>query len=52
MLGREVSTLLNEEKDPGEYRIQLDGSRLPSGVYIYLIKAGEFRDSKKFIFLK
>ncbi|MCU7493716.1 MAG: T9SS type A sorting domain-containing protein [Ignavibacteria bacterium] len=52
MLGREVSTLLNEEKDPGEYKIQFNASGIPSGVYIYTISAGRFTDTKKFILLK
>ncbi|MGE5351940.1 MAG: T9SS type A sorting domain-containing protein [Acidobacteriota bacterium] len=52
MLGREILTLINGEREAGEYKIRFDSSRLPSGVYIYLIKAGEFRDSKKFILLK
>ncbi|HEX2963864.1 MAG TPA: T9SS type A sorting domain-containing protein [Ignavibacteriales bacterium] len=52
MLGREVSVLINEERDAGEYKIQFNASGIPSGVYIYTIRAGSFRDSKKFILLK
>ncbi|MGE5498483.1 MAG: T9SS type A sorting domain-containing protein [Syntrophothermus sp.] len=52
MLGREVSSLVNEQKSAGEYKVQFDGSSLPSGVYIYAIQAGSFRDSKKLLLLK
>ncbi|MGE5498482.1 MAG: M20/M25/M40 family metallo-hydrolase [Syntrophothermus sp.] len=52
MLGREVSSLVNEQKSAGEYKVQFDGSSLPSGVYIYNIKAGRFSASKKLILIK
>jgi alpha-amylase len=52
LLGREVSTLVSSVQTAGEYKVQFDGSRLPSGVYIYTLKAGEFRDSKKLLLLK
>lgn len=52
ILGREVTTLVNEEKLPGNYEIQFDGSNLPSGVYFYRLQAGSFSDTKKFILLK
>ncbi|MGE5497377.1 MAG: carbohydrate-binding protein, partial [Syntrophothermus sp.] len=52
ILGNEVSTLVNEYKPAGIYSVQFDGSRLPSGFYIYKIDAGEFSDSKKLLLLK
>ncbi|MEI6053360.1 MAG: T9SS type A sorting domain-containing protein, partial [Opitutaceae bacterium] len=52
MLGREVSTLVSAEQSAGEYHVQVDGSTIPSGVYIYTMKAGDFRESKKFLLLK
>lgn len=52
MLGHEISTLINNEQTAGEYKVQFDGSSLPSGVYIYTIKAGGLRDSKKLLLLK
>lgn len=45
--GREVQTLVNENKEPGYYTAQFDGTGLASGVYIYrLIAEGE---GKKFV---
>ena len=35
VLGREVSTLVNEVKEPGRYTVRFDGSKLASGVYYY-----------------
>ncbi|MGE5621249.1 MAG: T9SS type A sorting domain-containing protein, partial [archaeon] len=52
MLGREVSTLVNKEQSAGEYKVQFDGSSLPSGMYIYSLQAGELNDSKKLVLLK
>ncbi|MGE5499970.1 MAG: phosphodiester glycosidase family protein [Syntrophothermus sp.] len=52
LLGREISILVNEQKSPGEYKTQFDGSSLPSGVYLYTIQAGSFRNSKKLLLLK
>lgn len=52
MLGREVTTLVNKAQAAGEYRIHLDGSSLPSGIYIYSMYAGEYRASKKLMILK
>jgi hypothetical protein len=52
MLGRIAATIVNKEQSAGEYKVQFNGSSLPSGIYIYSIKAGQFRDSKKLILLK
>lgn len=52
MLGRMVTSLVNKEQDIGEYNYLFNASCLPSGVYIYSIHAGKFRDFRKFILLK
>ena len=52
MLGREVSTLVNENKLPGKYKVKFDASKLSSGIYFYQLKAGEFTQTKKLVFLK
>jgi enterochelin esterase-like enzyme len=52
ILGREVSTLLNEEKLGGSYTVVFDGNSLASGVYIYHLQAEKFSDTKKLILLK
>ena len=52
VLGREVATLVNEEKQPGTYEINFDASSLTSGVYFYKIQAGSFVQTKKMILLK
>ena len=52
MLGREVATLVNEAKAPGNYKIVFNGNGLASGIYLYRIHSGNFTDSKKLILLK
>jgi hypothetical protein len=52
MLGREISTLVNENKTAGYYKVNFDAGRLTSGVYIYTIKANDFFLSKKMLLMK
>ncbi len=67
VLGREVATLVNGVEEPGyktvqwNARLRPDGggrtsggqaSQLPSGVYFYQPKAGEFTQTKKMILLR
>jgi hypothetical protein len=52
ILGCELDILINEEKIPGYYEIEFDGSNLPSGVYFYRIQTGNFTDIKKLILIK
>jgi hypothetical protein len=52
ILGREVATLVNEQKQPGNYSAQFHGSRLASGVYIYRLTAGRFVETKKMLLTK
>jgi len=52
ILGKEITTLVNEEKPYGNYEVIYDGSNLTSGVYFYKMQAGSFIDTKKFILIK
>lgn len=52
LLGREVASLVNEEKLPGHYEIIFDGSHLTSGVYFYQLKINTNVMAKKMISLK
>ncbi len=52
MLGREVSTFVSEEKQPGTYEVKFNASNLPSGVYFYRLQAGSFSQTKKLLLLK
>ena len=57
VLGREIATLVNEEKSPGFYEVEFnchsgEGRNLSSGIYFYRIQAGSFVSTKKMILLK
>ena len=51
-LGKEVATLVNEEKQPGNYEITWDASDLPSGIYFYQIRSGDYIETKKMLLIK
>ena len=51
-LGREIATLINEEKQVGTFEVQFDGSDLASGIYFYTLKAGEYTNTKKMSLIK
>ena len=40
VLGNEIATLVNEEKQPGTYEVEFDGTNLPSGIYFYQLRVG------------
>lgn len=52
VLGNEVVTLVNEEKQSGTYEIEFDPAEQPSGIYFYQFRAGAFIQTKKMIYLK
>ena len=52
MLGNEVASLVNERKEPGNYNVTFDAANLPSGIYLYALKSGNFLATKKLILLK
>ncbi|MDH3268219.1 MAG: YCF48-related protein [Ignavibacteria bacterium] len=52
VLGKEIETLVNEEKSVGTYEITWYAENLPSGIYFYQLKAGDFIDTKKMLLLK
>jgi serine protease len=52
ILGREVVTLVNQNKKPGRYKVNFDATRLSSGVYYYTLRAGSFISTKKMLLLK
>jgi len=52
LLGREIATLVNEEKPAGEYEVEFDAAGLTSGVYFYQLRTREFIQTKKMILMK
>ncbi|MCX6121252.1 MAG: family 16 glycosylhydrolase [Ignavibacteriales bacterium] len=52
ILGREVTTLVNEMKDPGTYEMKWNATQIPSGVYFYKLSAGSYTQTKKLVLSK
>jgi hypothetical protein len=52
MLGNEISTLVNEDRYRGIYNVTFNGANLASGVYFYQLRAGNFIQTKKMMFVK
>lgn len=56
ILGNEVASLVNEEKQPGIYEVEFhsitDMKNPASGVYFYQLKAGNFTATKKMLLLR
>jgi hypothetical protein len=52
LLGQNVKTLLNKRISEGVHEVEFDAKGLPSGVYIYRLKAGDFQNIKKMLYLK
>jgi uncharacterized protein (DUF362 family) len=52
MLGREVTTLVHEEKTAGTYSVAWNASNSASGVYFYKLTAGNFSQVKKMMLMK
>jgi hypothetical protein len=52
ILGREVTTLVNEELNTGSHHVNFNASNYSSGIYFYQIKAEGFIQTKKMILIK
>lgn len=52
LLGKEVATLVNENKPQGNYRTEFNGMNLSSGTYYFRILAGDFVQTKKIVLVK
>lgn len=52
ILGKEVATLVNEQKNAGTYEVDFNASSLSSGVYFYRMQAGYFADIKRMMVIK
>lgn len=51
-LGEEMMLLVNEEQDKGFHQVEVDGSKLSSGIYFYRISAGNYVETRKMVLMK
>jgi hypothetical protein len=52
VLGRQISTIIEEEKPAGAYQVNVYVPNLPSGVYFYRLQARDYVKTKKFVLLR
>ena len=54
VLGREIATLVDEYKQPGNYNCKwrIENGEFPSGVYFYQLRAGDYLETKKCTLMK
>ncbi len=52
VLGREVSTLVNQYQTAGDHSVNFNAKGFASGLYFYKIESGSFQSIKKMILLK
>lgn len=52
LLGSEITSLVNEEKEAGYHTIIFDGNGLASGIYFFRIQAKDFVQTKKMTLIK
>ena len=52
ILGREIATLVNENKQVGNYSIQFNANNLASGIYFCRMESGSFSQTNKLLLLK
>ena len=52
VLGNKVADLVKEMKGAGSYTVSFDGSKLSSGIYLYVLRANNYSISKKMILAK
>lgn len=52
VLGKEIETLVNEEKPAGKYKINWSPTNLPSGIYFYQLRTKDFVQTNKMLLMK
>jgi len=52
VMGREVTRLVQSAKAAGFHEVQYDTSTLPSGTYLYRVRAGAFTQTKRMVVVR
>ena len=52
ILGRQITTLVDEVVSPGTFQATFDAGDLPSGTYFYRMQAGDFKEVRSMILVK
>jgi hypothetical protein len=52
LLGNKVVSLISSDQKPGIYQVNWNANDIPSGMYFYRLKAGDFSDTRRMMLLK
>ncbi len=52
ILGKEITTLVNEYKPYGDYEVTFNASTLPSGIYYYVLSNGKIYLTNRMVYIK
>ncbi|MBK7159744.1 MAG: T9SS type A sorting domain-containing protein [Ignavibacteria bacterium] len=52
VLGKEVMTLINEQKNAGSYEVEFNAGNLSSGAYFFRMQSGVFSEIKRMMLIK
>lgn len=52
ILGKEVTTLVDDIQNPGEHQIEFEGKNLAAGIYYYRLEAGDFLHTRPMLLVK
>ena len=52
LLGQKVATLVSKKQPAGKHQVQWDAFGFASGIYYYMIKAGEFKQVRKMVLVR
>jgi photosystem II stability/assembly factor-like uncharacterized protein len=52
LIGKEITTLVNETKEPGNYSASWNADNMPSGIYVYRLTAGNITQARKMLLVK
>jgi hypothetical protein len=52
ILGKEIATLVNTNKETGNYSVDFNATQLLSGVYFYKMQSGNYITSRKMLLIK
>jgi hypothetical protein len=52
ILGREVAVIVDGYRPAGSHNVEFNAENLPSGIYLYSIESGDFKDTKKMTLIK
>ncbi|MFA6456403.1 MAG: T9SS type A sorting domain-containing protein [Bacteroidota bacterium] len=52
MVGQEVASLVEGQKEAGMYVVDFDASKLASGIYLYKLQSGSYVETKKMVLIK